>query len=65
MCIRDRANAAAALIVKNNPADLAALGACAYAQEGFGPTLEDARKGLIGKIGENMSFCLLYTSRCV
>ena len=50
------ANAAAALIVKNNPADLAALGACAYAQEGFGPTLEDARKGLIGKIGENMSF---------
>jgi len=50
------ANAAAALIVKNNPADLAALGACAYEQEGFGPTLEDARKGLIGKIGENMSF---------
>jgi elongation factor Ts len=50
------ANAAAALIVKNNPADLAALGACAYEQEGFGPTLEDVRKGLIGKIGENMSF---------
>jgi len=50
------ANAAALLIVKNNPADLAALGACAYAQEGFGPTLEDVRKGLIGKIGENMSF---------
>jgi elongation factor Ts len=50
------ANAAAMLIVKENPADLAALGACAYSQEGFGPTLEDARKGLIGKIGENMSF---------
>ena len=50
------ANAAALLIAKNNPADLAALGACAYAQEGFGPTLEDVRKGLIGKIGENMSF---------
>jgi len=50
------ANAAALLIAKNNPADMAALGACAYAQEGFGPTLEDVRKGLIGKIGENMSF---------
>jgi len=50
------ANAAALLIAKNNPADLAALGACAYVQEGFGPTLEDVRKGLIGKIGENMSF---------
>jgi len=50
------ANAAAALIVKNNPADVAALGALAYAQDGFGPTLEDVRKGLIGKIGENMTF---------
>ena len=50
------ANMAAALIVKNNPADLVALGACAYEQEGFGPSLEDVRKGLIGKIGENMSF---------
>jgi len=50
------ANAAALLIVKNNPVDLTALGACAYTQDGFGPTLEDVRKGLIGKIGENMSF---------
>jgi elongation factor Ts len=25
-------------------------------QDGFGPTLEDVRKGLIGKIGENMTF---------
>lgn len=50
------ANAAAQLIVKNNPADVAALGALAYSQDGFGPTLEDVRKGLIGKIGENMSF---------
>lgn len=50
------ANAAAELIVKNNPADIEALGALAYAQDGFGPTLEDVRKGLIGKIGENMSF---------
>ncbi len=33
-----------------------ALGAVAYEQDGFGPTLEDVRKGLIGKIGENMSF---------
>jgi elongation factor Ts len=50
------ANAAAQLIVKNNPSDVAALGALAYSQDGFGPTLEDVRKGLIGKIGENMSF---------
>ena len=50
------ANAAAELIAKNNPADLAALGVLPYTQDGFGPTLEDVRKGLIGKIGENMSF---------
>jgi elongation factor Ts len=50
------ANAAAALIAKHNPADVAALGELAYTQDGFGPTLEDVRKGLIGKIGENMSF---------
>ena len=50
------ANAAAALIVKHAPADVAALGALAHSQDGFGPTLEDVRKGLIGKIGENMSF---------
>jgi len=48
--------AAAELVGKHNPADVAALGALAYAQDGFGPTLEDVRKGLIGKIGENMSF---------
>ena len=50
------ANAAVELIAKNNPADVTALGALPYAQDGFGPTLEDVRKGLIGKIGENMSF---------
>ncbi len=50
------ANGAAALIAKHNPADVAALGALAYEQDGFGPTLEDVRKGLIGKIGENMTF---------
>lgn len=50
------ANSAVQLVAKNNPADLMALGALPYAQDGFGPTLEDVRKGLIGKIGENMSF---------
>lgn len=50
------AKAGAVAVAKHNPADLAALGACAYEQDGFGPTLEDVRKGLIGKIGENMSF---------
>ena len=50
------ANAAVVLIAKHNPADIAALGALPYSQDGFGPTLEDVRKGLIGKIGENMSF---------
>lgn len=50
------AQAAAELIARHNPADVAALGALAYEQDGFGPTLEDVRKGLIGKIGENMSF---------
>ncbi len=50
------ANAAARLVAEHNPADIAALGALAYEQDGFGPTLEDVRKGLIGKIGENMSF---------
>ena len=50
------ANAAAELVAKNNPSDVAALSAIAYSQDGFGPTLEDVRKGLIGKIGENMTF---------
>jgi len=50
------AKAAAQLIAQHNPADVAALGGLPYSQDGFGPTLEDVRKGLIGKIGENMSF---------
>lgn len=50
------ANAAAALVAKHNPVDVAALSALEYSQDGFGPTLEDVRKGLIGKIGENMTF---------
>lgn len=48
--------AAVELVAKNNPADIAALSALPYSLDGFGPTLEDVRKGLIGKIGENMSF---------
>ena len=47
--------AVAELIAKNNPADVAAVGALTLSQAGFGPTVEDVRKGLIGKIGENMS----------
>lgn len=50
------AKAAADLVVKHQPKDLEALGALSYSQDGFGPTLEEVRKGLIGKIGENMSF---------
>ena len=50
------ANAAAKLVAEHNPADIEALVALAYEQDGYGPTLEDVRKGLIGKIGENMSF---------
>src|SRR3954463_3184505 len=42
-------------VAKSNPADLAALSALPLTQSGYGPTVEDVRKGLIGKIGENMS----------
>jgi elongation factor Ts len=49
------AKAAASLVAQHDPKDVAALSALAYQQDGFGPTLEDVRKGLIGKIGENMS----------
>ena len=49
------ARSCAELIAQHNPADAAALGALALSQAGFGPTVEDVRKGLIGKIGENMS----------
>jgi elongation factor Ts len=48
-------NALAGLVAENNPADIAALSALPLSQEGFGPTVEDVRKGLIGKIGENMT----------
>jgi len=49
------AKSVADLIAKNNPADVAAVGALPLSQDGFGPTVEDVRKGLIGKIGENMA----------
>ena len=49
------AKACATLVAEQNPADVAALSALPYAQDGYGPTLEDVRKGLIGTIGENMS----------
>ncbi|MEN9419748.1 MAG: hypothetical protein RI988_3369 [Pseudomonadota bacterium] len=49
------AQACASLVAEHNPADVAALSALPLAQDGFGPTVEDVRKGLIGKIGENMT----------
>ncbi|MDR7268363.1 elongation factor Ts [Pelomonas saccharophila] len=48
-------SALAGLVAETNPADVAALSALPLSQEGFGPTVEDVRKGLIGKIGENMT----------
>jgi elongation factor Ts len=48
-------NSVAELVAKHNPADTAALAALPLAQAGFGPTVEDVRKGLVGKIGENIS----------
>jgi elongation factor Ts len=45
----------AELVAQHNPIDVAALSALPLAQEGFGPTVEDVRKGLIGKIGENIA----------
>lgn len=49
------AKACAQLITDHNPTDAAALSALPLSQDGFGPTVEDVRKGLIGKIGENMA----------
>ncbi|HSB23893.1 MAG TPA: translation elongation factor Ts [Burkholderiaceae bacterium] len=49
------AKACARLVADKNPSDVAALSALPLSQDGFGPTVEDVRKGLIGKIGENMS----------
>ena len=47
--------ACAELVAKEAPADVAALSALPLSMESFGPTVEDVRKGLIGKIGENMT----------
>ncbi|HEX2541317.1 MAG TPA: translation elongation factor Ts [Caldimonas sp.] len=49
------ARSLAALVARHDPADVDALAALPLSQDGFGPTVEDVRKGLIGKIGENMS----------
>ena len=49
------ARSCAALVAEHAPADVAALSALPLSQDSFGPTVEDVRKGLIGKIGENMS----------
>ena len=49
------ANAVAESVIKNDPVDLAALGAMPLSMESFGPSVEDVRRGLIGKIGENMT----------
>ncbi|MFM7506703.1 MAG: translation elongation factor Ts, partial [Rubrivivax sp.] len=49
------ARSTAELVAAHAPADVATLSALPLSQDGFGPTVEDVRKGLIGKIGENMS----------
>jgi elongation factor Ts len=49
------AQAVADAVAARNPADLAALAALPLSMAGFGPTVEDVRKGLVGKIGENVS----------
>ena len=40
------------IVAEQNPADIAALGACKIGET----TLEEVRKALVGKIGENMTF---------
>jgi len=49
------AQALADVVAKGELADVAALSSAPLSLEGFGPTVEDVRKGLVGKIGENMS----------
>ena len=48
-------NACAGLVARHAPADTDALVALPHSQDGFGPTVEDVRKGLVGKIGENIT----------
>lgn len=45
----------AEMVAQNNPADVDALAALPLSYEGFGPTVDEVRKGLVGKIGENMT----------
>ena len=49
------ARSLATLVANQNPADVAALSKLTLSLETFGPTVEDVRTGLIGKIGENMT----------
>ena len=49
------ANELAKLVAEKNPADVAALNVLPLQIDEFGPTVENVRKGLIGKIGENMT----------
>lgn len=49
------AKSLAELVAQRNPIDVVALSALPLSQDGFGPTVEDVRTGLVGKIGENMS----------
>ena len=49
------ARSLATLVANENPADVAALSKLPLSLETFGPTVEDVRTGLIGKIGENMT----------
>ncbi len=49
------ARSLATLVANDNPADVQALSRMPLSLEGFGPTVEDVRTGLIGKIGENMT----------
>nr|HET7859353.1 translation elongation factor Ts [Caldimonas sp.] len=49
------ARSLATLVANENPADVQALSRLPLSLETFGPTVEDVRTGLIGKIGENMT----------
>ena len=49
------ARSLATLVANENPPDVGALARLPLSQDGFGPTVEDVRTGLIGKIGENMT----------
>jgi len=49
------ARSLATLVANENPADVDALARLPLSQDGFVPTVEDVRTGLIGKIGENMT----------